>query len=93
VKYPRDTFFSKGDRAAIVRADELEAIPEADERYPGKQKLLLSFSLRRASYATMLVKRITALEMPLASESDETQSGESPDDDFSSSESSDNPSE
>lgn len=71
VKYPRDTFFSKGDRAAVVYPDELDAIAEPDERYPGKQKLSLTFGLRRASYATMLVKRITSLEMPIGGESDE----------------------
>jgi len=59
VKYPRDSFFSKGHRAAAVRIQNLVAEPGTDEMYPGRKKLLLKFDLPRGSYATILVKRLT----------------------------------
>ena len=52
VKYPRDSFFSKGDRPAIVFPEELSHAVESDEMHAGKQKLTLRFDLRRGSYAT-----------------------------------------
>jgi tRNA pseudouridine13 synthase len=59
VKYPRDSFFSKGERAAAVQARQLEHEADDDELYAGKRKLTLRFTLPRGSYATILVKRIT----------------------------------
>jgi tRNA pseudouridine13 synthase len=61
VKYPRDAFFSRGERPAIFKPEQLEHTTAADELYPGKQKLTLKFTLRRGSYATIFVKRITGL--------------------------------
>lgn len=61
VKYPRDSFFSKGVRLAMVQPQRLEASASADELYPNRQKLLLTFELPRGSYATILVKRLTEL--------------------------------
>lgn len=59
VKYPRDSFFSKGTRSVVIRPDGLQWAASEDEMYPGKQKLTLEFALPRGSYATILVKRIT----------------------------------
>jgi tRNA pseudouridine13 synthase len=59
VKYPRDSFFSKGLRKAIITPEGLQCEVADDELSPGRQKLTLSFSLPRGSYATILVKRIT----------------------------------
>ena len=59
VKYPRDSFFSKGNRAAVVPVDELQHQTENDDLYPGRKKLSLQFDLPRGSYATILVKRLT----------------------------------
>ncbi len=59
VKYPRDSFFSKGNRAAAVKVASLTAEPAADDLYPGRKKLSLKFELPRGSYATILVKRLT----------------------------------
>ncbi|HMC11711.1 MAG TPA: tRNA pseudouridine(13) synthase TruD, partial [Pirellulaceae bacterium] len=58
VKYPRDSFFSKGERLAIFLPGEFKHDFAADEMYPGRQKLSLRFTLPRGSYATILVKRI-----------------------------------
>ncbi|MGE5192901.1 MAG: tRNA pseudouridine(13) synthase TruD [Deltaproteobacteria bacterium] len=59
VKYPRDSFFSKGSRAVSVPVANLEAEPADDDLYSGRKKLLLRFDLTRGSYATILVKRLT----------------------------------
>ena len=59
VKYPRDSFFSKGQRAAAVAVGRLSAHSADDELYPGRKKLSLRFDLPRGSYATILVKRLT----------------------------------
>lgn len=60
VKYPRDSFFSKGDRVAMLRLKPDAAQAGEDELYPGRKKLTLQFSLPRGSYATMIIKRLTA---------------------------------
>ncbi len=59
VKHPRDSFFSKGSRPAIILPTEVSESSEGDDLYPGRKKVALSFELPRGSYATMLVKRIT----------------------------------
>jgi tRNA pseudouridine13 synthase len=58
LKYPRDTFFSKGTRPALLQPGGLTREEGDDELYPGQRKLILRFTLPRGSYATILVKRI-----------------------------------
>lgn len=59
VKYPRDSFFSKGNRAAVISVPNIAHEVSADDLYPKRRKLKLRFDLPRGSYATILVKRIT----------------------------------
>ena len=60
VKYPRDSFFSKGDRSVIVRPSEFRAdLSGEDELNDGRQRVTLRLVLPRGSYATILVKRLT----------------------------------
>jgi tRNA pseudouridine13 synthase len=59
VKHPRDSFFSKGSRAALVLPATVSESAAEDELYPGRKRLTLGFDLPRGSYATVLVKRIT----------------------------------
>ncbi|MGB9688644.1 tRNA pseudouridine(13) synthase TruD [Thermogutta sp.] len=66
IKYPRDSFFSKGDRSLVFFPRELTCETGNDELNPGKQRLTLSFELPRGSYATILVKRITEDRSPEA---------------------------
>jgi tRNA pseudouridine13 synthase len=66
VKYPRDSFFSKGQRAAAVPAENLAWDAAADELYSRRMKLSLAFDLPRGSYATILVKRLTEQVRPAA---------------------------
>ena len=61
VKGMQKPFFSKGDRAACVRPENLGSATESDELNKGRRKLVLRFDLPRGSYATMLVKRVTTL--------------------------------
>lgn len=56
----RQMFFSKGERAALCFAAGLTSAVDRDNLNSGRQKLTLSFELPRGSYATMLVKRVTA---------------------------------
>ncbi len=62
VKYPRDSFFSKGMRKAMIRPTGLTCKFEGDELHDNRKKLTLSFDLPRGSYATILVKRLTEVE-------------------------------
>lgn len=58
LKYPRDTFFSKGDRQIMLVPHNLQAHIDNDETadQKGTQKVCLSFRLDRGQYATMLLK-------------------------------------
>ena len=58
LKYPRDTFFSKGVRDVLLLPKGLKWHPGLDE-VVGRDdvfKLKLDFSLLRGQYATMLIK-------------------------------------
>ena len=59
VKYPRDSFFSKGMRQVLIRPTGLTFQTEDDELHARHRKMTLSFDLPRGSYATILVKRLT----------------------------------
>jgi tRNA pseudouridine13 synthase len=61
VKYPRDSFFSKGERPGVITPGNLSHDLAADEIYTGRKKLTLRFTLPRAAYATILVKQLTGL--------------------------------
>ncbi len=60
VKYPRDTFFSKGVRQVLLKPAAMRGAMDADELAPGRKKLELDFTLPRGAYATMIVKSLTA---------------------------------
>lgn len=57
----RRPFFSKGSRAAWFWPEGLVIERTADELQAGRRKLTLRFTLPRGCYATMLVKRATAV--------------------------------
>jgi tRNA pseudouridine13 synthase len=61
VKGLQKPFFSKGERAGCVRPAGLAHAAAPDDRRAGRRKLTLSFELPRGAYATMLVKRVTAV--------------------------------
>jgi tRNA pseudouridine13 synthase len=59
VKYPRDSFFSRGSRAATFSPRSCVSEPGEDEANAGRRKLLLQFELPPGCYATVLIKRLT----------------------------------
>ncbi len=59
VKFPRDRFFSRSQRAVILPVHDLRGQFSRDELDAGdRTKLTLQFGLPRGAYATMLVKRL-----------------------------------
>ena len=74
LKYPRDTFFSKGCRAAWLKAQGLTYEWEPDSLNPGFQSLRLCFALQRGAYATMVVRYL--FNEAIESEPDEELSDE-----------------
>ena len=60
VKGVRELFFSRGERGAVCRPEGLRSEAGPDDLHPGRQRLVLDFDLARGSYATLIVKRITA---------------------------------
>ncbi len=62
VRHPRDRFFPKASRAAMIPVADLESEFGEDELSPGLAKLNVQFTLPRGCYATMLVKRLMIAE-------------------------------
>jgi tRNA pseudouridine13 synthase len=56
----REMFFTRGDRPALCLPANLDYRADTDETRPGKRKLQLAFELPRGSYATLVIKRLTA---------------------------------
>src|SRR5262249_8688957 len=56
----RRPFFSRGERSGLCRPASLTGSTAPDSRHATRHKLLLRFELPRGSYATLLVKRVTA---------------------------------
>jgi tRNA pseudouridine13 synthase len=59
VKYPRDSFFSKGERPAITIPRDLKMHSDEDDLNAGRSRVTLQFVLPRGAYATIFVKRLT----------------------------------
>ena len=57
-------FFSKGDRIACLRPEGLTTEAGDDDLNHGRRKLQLAFELPRGCYATMVIKRITSVQLP-----------------------------
>lgn len=69
VKYPRDSFFSKGSRAALFTPSDVVAHAAPDELYPGRHSLRVQFRLPRGCYATVWLKALAAhVQLPGPSE-------------------------
>ncbi|MCR9197963.1 MAG: tRNA pseudouridine(13) synthase TruD [Planctomycetaceae bacterium] len=59
LSFPRDKWFSRGERAAVLFASDLHVDDVADELNAGRSAVRLSFQLPRGSYATMLIRQLT----------------------------------
>lgn len=64
IRHPKDSFFSKGVRPALIRVGHLSAGMDNDDHHSGRRCLMLNFELPRGSYATMLIKRLTQATRP-----------------------------
>ncbi len=64
LKFPRDTFFSKGVRQCWLGSPDMSYEFSADELHRGRHCVQLHFSLPRGSYATMIVKWVTSIDPP-----------------------------
>ncbi len=71
VKYPRDSFFSKGERSAIVIPKDLKMHADEDDINSGRQRVTLQFVLPRGAYATIFVKRLSSSTTPIEGFSDD----------------------
>ncbi len=60
VKYPRDSFFSKGSRPVLFFPAQVEHRVDPDELHSGRKKIVFQCELPRGAYATILMRRITA---------------------------------
>jgi len=59
VKYPRDSFFSKGSRPALYIPLRIGHRIADDELYDGRKKVVIDCDLPRGAYATILTRRCT----------------------------------
>lgn len=58
----RRAYLPRGERRLLLRPADVSASPPApDERFPGRQKVTLTFTLPPGSYATLLVKCLLAM--------------------------------
>lgn len=71
VKYPRDTFFSKGERPAVFQPADFSHAFMADDLHQGRKKLVLKFALPRGCYATILIKRLFGSAAGMDADGDE----------------------
>jgi tRNA pseudouridine13 synthase len=56
----KKAYLSKGKRALLLFPQDPSASPpESDDRFPGRQKVILAFSLPRGSYATLVIKALS----------------------------------
>ncbi|MEW4526146.1 tRNA pseudouridine(13) synthase TruD [Maioricimonas sp. JC845] len=62
VKFPRDCFFSRALRPALLMPQKATGDIDGDELATGRKKVVLDFELPPGAYATMVVKRLTALQ-------------------------------
>lgn len=54
-------YLNKGKRALfLVPQDTSAALPEPDDLFPGRHKMTVAFALPRGSYATLVLKALTA---------------------------------
>jgi tRNA pseudouridine13 synthase len=54
-------YLPKGKRALLLFPEETSCLPpEDDDRFPGRRKMVVSFTLPRGSYATLVLKALAA---------------------------------
>lgn len=74
LKYPRDTFFSKGHRNAWLSPKNFSSRWENDETHNQRLALNLAFELPKGCYATMIIRAIATQDFDDFEESDSPES-------------------
>lgn len=71
VKYPRDSFFSKGNRDGWLFPSRLSTYVEDDARHEGHKAVVLQFTLPRGGYASLVIKWLAAfVGIPVTDQAD-----------------------
>jgi tRNA pseudouridine13 synthase len=78
LKFPRDTFFSRGQRDVLLFAKDFKATWECDDTKHGNSDWKLAFELPRGAYATMIIRQlfIEGIEVETDDDTDDKQSEE-----------------
>jgi tRNA pseudouridine13 synthase len=58
LKFPRDTFFSRGEREVLLFAKDFRANWESTDSKQGQSDWKLAFELPRGAYATMIIRQL-----------------------------------
>ena len=58
LKFPRDTFFSRGERDVLLFAKDFRANWESTDSKQGQSDWKLAFELPRGAYATMIIRQL-----------------------------------
>lgn len=61
LSFPRDRWFSRGNRATKIVPIDLQVTTDDDDQYQNRRKATLTFELPRGCYATMLIKTLTGV--------------------------------
>ncbi|MFM7927199.1 MAG: tRNA pseudouridine(13) synthase TruD, partial [Pirellula sp.] len=78
LKFPRDTFFSRGQRDVLLFAKDFRAKWENSESKQNQSDWVLGFELPRGAYATMIIRQlfIEGIEIESAVESEDEEGEE-----------------
>jgi tRNA pseudouridine13 synthase len=70
LKFPRDTFFSRGERDVLLFAKDFRANWESTDSKQGQSDWKLAFELPRGAYATMIIRQLFIEDIELESVDD-----------------------
>jgi len=73
LKFPRDTFFSRGQRDILLYARDFKANWENSETQSQQSDWKLAFQLPRGAYATMIIRQLFLEGLEIEEEPDEEQ--------------------
>jgi tRNA pseudouridine13 synthase len=71
LKFPRDTFFSKGVRSMVLKPMQMVGSWESDSSRLDTLDLIVKFELPRGAYATMVIRQWMDSDAEIAWESDD----------------------
>ena len=78
LKFPRDTFFSRGDRSMVLKPIGVVSNWERDSERNDRWHWLVEFTLPRGAYATMVIRQWMDSDSEIAWEEDEDDDEDTP---------------